>query len=1247
MARIASVAVAGYFPTPTALLPAIAALVTPSVGTNGGDAWLDPCCGKGEALAGILATLYPAVSDREGAAPRHPVTAQVIELEKTRCDAAKQALRGFASTTWGSPDINLGDALRADITTTPAEPGVSALYLNPPYDTDPRFKRLEERFLRRFTAALAPGGVLLYVIPVAALLASADTLASAYRDVAIVRFPDGEYDAFKQVVVVARKRATPLPIPHSGTVAEVTSAAAAPLDLPVLGTPMAPRPYALPVITRRATPGVSIDIRPIAVEAIAGAYRPWGVTTRGGTTREALNVHPVSATAGLERRFPAAMPLKPGHLAAALAAGVFNGECVVPNDPACGAPPLLVKGVFKREWRTVEEKVNKDGDPTGEVQVEAPRLEVTVLDLTTGTLHTLAAQPDPSGTVSPATMTTGDLLVTYSRTLLAAMRAHCPPDYAPDNEAQHFPLVQSSRPLYRAQEHACRGVVTQLGGSPCPPAARRGKYATLIGEVGSGKSSVFLVAARTVGARRVLILCPPHLLTGWEREAAAVWPEARVVVLDSVARVEAVADDPDPGPVVALLTRETAKLGHGWVGVAKCPACGAVDVRGAELLATRRGRCTASVYTDDTPLSARARDYARRLGGHAEFHTPRALGFRRRVTTTARAAADGVLRALLNDLRTATTDGGKTEAAEFLAAAAFTAADPALRLDIADALMARNEYTAAQILASVDPATEGWRGVAARIESTHTRSRLTCTVDRVFNGDTSRPSWESFSVHMTDVGGAATLSVDGHLVGSAKHLDEAVMHRAGVGRSRPCGEPLFQATASPVGDSPFGGEPGSGPRRYPLATYIARRHPRLFDFLGIDEAHEYGGDGSAQERAAHRLTSTRAPTVQLTGSLVNGYARHLFANLWGLDAEFRLQFPKDGVGKFAQTYGYRRRFVDAEGKVKESDRGAVTDRVEGGVRDMGEAPGVQPLAVLQYVVRRAATLHKAELDTGIPELVTELVPVAPDADILDAHKTMLAALVAQVKRDAFTDRTGALWGQLAEAPSHLDRASLDVGNTSDGAWVVRYPEHRGGAVVHRVEGFDAARVLPKEAWAVAKCKAEVAAGRPVIMLAWHTALYPRLHRLLRAAGLRVAVLDAGKVSAAKRQVWIEAQIAKGVDVLVTNPVAIQTGLNCLTHFATTLWMQNPGCNAIVFRQANGRIDRIGQKQAPRCFIPVYTGSTQEALHTLLMRKVAVSQSTDGLDARSALQATGVGEATAMSTLSVGKLLFDLLDRGMA
>src|SRR5690606_20756279 len=92
------------------------------------------------------------------------------------------------------------------------------------------------------------------------------------------------------------------------------------------------------------------------------------------------------------------------------------------------------------------------------------------------------------------------------------------------------------------------------------------------------------------------------------------------------------------------------------------------------------------------------------------------------------------------------------------------------------------------------------------------------------------------------------LTLDGHAPGSLDSALEALARLSGEWRApkRPCGEPLYQAIPEP--------------RRVPLATYIAKRHPKAFDLLILDEGHEYATDGSAQERAAHRLTALGMPT---------------------------------------------------------------------------------------------------------------------------------------------------------------------------------------------------------------------------------------------------------------------------------------------------------------------------------------------------------------------------------------------------
>ncbi|RYE79465.1 MAG: hypothetical protein EOO74_03680 [Myxococcales bacterium] len=190
-------------------------------------------------------------------------------------------------------------------------------------------------------------------------------------------------------------------------------------------------------------------------------------------------------------------------------------------------------------------------------------------------------------------------------------------------------------------------------------------------------------------------------------------------------------------------------------------------------------------------------------------------------------------------------------------------------------------------------------------------------------------------------------------------------------------------------------------------------------------------------------------------------------------------------------------------------------------------------------------------------------------------------------------------------------------------------------------------ITAKEQWMLDTVASELDAGRPCLVFGWHIALLPRLVRLLEQhLGEKVALLRADKVPAAKRQDWINEQVlAPGRRVLVTNPKAVETGLNNLVRFATQVWMQSPACNPVTYRQAVGRSHRIGQKQATRILFPVYRGTSQAALHTLLTQKVAVSLAVDGLDASSALEAAGAGdgqEGAGLRHLDVGQALYRLL-----
>lgn len=95
----------------------------------------------------------------------------------------------------------------------------------------------------------------------------------------------------------------------------------------------------------------------------------------------------------------------------------------------------------------------------------------------------------------------------------------------------------------------------------------------------------------------------------------------------------------------------------------------------------------------------------------------------------------------------------------------------------------------------------------------------------------------------------------------------------------------------------------------------------------------------------------------------------------------------------------------------------------------------------------------------------------------------------------------------------------------------------------------------------------------------------------------------------KREDWICDQVERGVDVIITNPELVKTGLDLL-DFPCIVFMKS-GFNVYTLQQAARRSWRIGQTQPVDVYFLGYSGSAQMACLSLMAKKISVSQSTSG------------------------------------
>lgn len=1407
MAHIEAEAVGGYYPFPPQLLQSVAALIeVTGIDTQYASSQrpiavaVDPCAGDGAALLELARLLWRTdLQDKIGP----EVQLYVTELEEGRARALRSRWnRSFgyqAEQKWAlhGDGFHVRWNLQGSYNRST---GAGLLWLNPPYGPSPTYGRVEHQWLVRWTEALTPGtGVLVFVVPHYALQASATFLAQHYTEISCWRLPPSEFKGYKQVVVLATRAAHPFPwnAEEHPTTHEIRRWAVAADSIPELGS------VHTPVIRWEATTTSGFKawhLAPIDLSAVQQTLRPGMSSVKGG-------LEP-SRELGLDRTIddligqplPLAQPPRPAHIGLALAAGFLNSKEVQPDDSGGNMPPILAKGVFEREFQTVDEKTNKDGDVVGLIQVQQPRLTVHVLDLEHYRYHELQPGVEPTGSHLWDEMNVADLLQYYGQGLARLLTEQCPALHNPADPHHQLELPPLALTPYTAQQTAITVLLKLL---------YRGESPFLMGEVGTGKTLISLAVAVALSPpwwnatraqltaqglklrhphlkplRRVLVQCPPHLLEGWHEQIRLITPAAHVVIVDSISDLEPVygpqPDLPGDGLTIYLLSREAAKLGHpvqAGVHNRSCPRCGQPVAASADEVVRQRLRCSYVPHTASNLLAQSAIDLARLLitaqgadpwvtqlvaerwllkHGQSEEHVRQLLlpderkeqaftSWMERTNFTSKTPVlhnplprllerlvehcleqimahqhmptwSTLVPTLIGNIL-ATSHPRRWRVVQHLLIACLTATPTLHNFEgiaslvttitqllwswphlVRDELIAawatelyestlwnREQYTGpskvrtavrelvltmrdhrqqADVVAQLEaygadrPERTGgpWADIRRQIKRLESQR---CDAAAVAAGTlTQEEIWrrphpqESGILHIKPHSGE--LWWDKLQWGTLDGVKAALQALTAGGRwelGDRCNEPLYGAVPAP--------------RRYPLATYIVRHRRRLFGLLVLDEAQEYNNEASAQERAAHRLSELDVPMIMASGSLSSGYSSSMFANLWATSRAFRDEFDRDDVGAFVTRYGYRKILVEGDGSDESATHswGTYTDRIEGGgtrgkVRSLSEAPGILPLFPFVHLLPRAATIHKADLDHQLPPCYEQGEPVpltgAVGEELRKRYTETRDELVAHINADRQDDNLrGKLWGAMGEIPSLLDRLTTDTGNiaTRPRAYEVRYPRSVGGELVARAEAFPQTTILPKEQWILDKIREELAEERNVILFLVHTGkpttLYDRWLRLVRECwGDVAAVLDADKVQTRKRIAWInEEVIRKRRRLLIVNPTTVQTGLNNLVYFSTAIWAENPRCDAIVYRQANGRLDRNGQTKPVRIWMPYYAETTQAIALQLLARKVAASLQTDGLNIVSALEAVGAGHQTAVHAMAIGRAIYAELLRG--
>ncbi|HML39853.1 MAG TPA: DUF6094 domain-containing protein [Bellilinea sp.] len=574
----------GYYPTPEIVLETLKTYATPE---DGRGRLLDPCAGEGKA-AGVLGHVFDC--ETWGA-----------ELSPERAAKAAQVMNRVYNAPWQVCQLN--------------DETITVLFLNPPYETD-RFdtrKRLEYDFLKSTTPKLVRGGLLIYVIPqkVLGIIEVARLLANSYECLTVSRFPDREYETFKQVVVLGTRRK----INQAATDKEILAIQAmASEDMPVLEPLEEPVYHLLPAPERGANGKPVLfkrsDWEP---EEIVEATRANGVHR----SKEWLDL--LNPTRGkAELTFPV-MPLKKGHIAMLMASGMMGTVRLTDEK----GRPMLIKGRVVKVVEKVDEHDNGDGETVTEVYRDRFITTIAVLNK-----EGIQIIKDVKGLA--------DFMRAHGDKIAAHVLQTYRPLYNLDPTPTEIAVLdtlgkgrkalpgQSEPGLLSTQRHAAAAVARCI---------RKNCVANIQAEMGCGKTSIASGAIEILDAYPALILCPPHLVPKWIREIEEVIPGAQARELRRIGRsgderadvndVRSFLNDWQSGRLgkkaVAVMANTSAKIGPGWepavilrnirdpltgsvTKVCVCPSCGApvygdegAYITNPEELTGKRRFCRAAV----------------------------------------------------------------------------------------------------------------------------------------------------------------------------------------------------------------------------------------------------------------------------------------------------------------------------------------------------------------------------------------------------------------------------------------------------------------------------------------------------------------------------------------------------------------------------------------------------------------------------------------------------------------------------
>lgn len=1033
---------------------------------------------------------------------------------------------------------------------------VSFVLLNPPYQKDANGQRMELTFLQRTLAWMPKGSILAYIIPWDQLTWTvSQTLTDNFEDIQVFRFPDEEgFGGYGTFKQI---------VILGKYVGRHRYPYSATRELYEKG---GTHSYASPSNHLPTVPQGTIIFSPSA--KFAGMRRKSYTASEIDTACEADGVYTNANTQMYPTSADFDDPLRPprvGHIAQMITGGLVGTLAV--EDTA-------FKGMVQKTQVVVEE--------------------------TKGTFKTRDIYTAHVARVSPAGLEhfdTTDLVAAFLREHAATFERHILETFVPyGNHAKPWEEqllnTLSKDSILPGREEA--GLIRDQKDLSISVSRALDRYgvAHLVAEMGYGKTRTALAAIELRDAYPALITCPPHLVVNWQEEAEASVPGCKGIIVETITELEDVIQGYKKGGEVIgknASPRKWAILNTKWEAKGRPVEMILIGPAGPS-----RWRLMHLDRLDETPTFVRCGDKLVVImatsraklgpGSEPQFQVAHYLKTK---NVGARAKFQDAV-ALYKDARRSRRAEVKTEVGNLQESiTAIQVRQDKLLSEYKKSTIGREEDEIEDLFAEYWECWKNRRDLDDNIQTirdmiVEVKQAAAAAMRELRQVALSRTEPypqcpQCGRVRTGAPGKKKRVECGDNTLLTAWNDQEAEWNKV------TCHGAMWQNAPTIA-------------RRWPLADYIRRQHPHFFKMYVPDEVHKHKAKGTNIGYVLQWLANC-CPVITLTGTFFGGAASSIFYLLYRTQANVRKDFGYADEQRWVERYGVLEKTFE---KSESEDYSIGTGRRRRQVNSR-EKPGLSPEAI-KYFLPTTCFARVTDLGIKMPAYNEEIVDLGLGQignHILNFQQWTWAYMLDNMPR----------W------TSSWLQWNLGRPNSAFRDEKVKLMDDSLISCPAEVEDNE---LLSKEEWMVDMVKAELAAGRKVIIYPRQTGtrdIRDRLVDVLSWNGVTsVAVLDK-KVNPKKRKAWLEKNSKR---VLITNPRLVETGMNLHKYGYCTIIFYEIEYSLYTLWQAMSRVWRPGQTKGVKVFFSIYGDTLEGKALAHIGKKMLSGQLLYGDDVTSAL-----------------------------